>query len=263
VAVLTGRYGRLMSRDRRNLLILLGQVPLLAVAAAGLFKPDVFARGAEHAGNSAQLLFLLVTTALWVGSIDASREIVKERAIAARERAAGVRVPAYLASKLVVLFGLTAIQAALLCSIVFTMRPLHESSGAYVAAVGLLVLTSFVAVGMGLLISALVRTQDQATSFIPLALIPQLFFAGAIVPVAKMGQPVSSISRAIFAQWSFAGFGTGVHMNARIAADPKFTNGYGPHFFDVSPGVAAFILIAFLEVFVLAVGFLLTRRQAE
>ena len=40
--VLTHRYGRLFVRDRRNLRILLGQVPLLALAIVGLFKCGVF-----------------------------------------------------------------------------------------------------------------------------------------------------------------------------------------------------------------------------
>ena len=46
---------------------------------------------------------------------------------------------------------------------------------------------------MGLLISAAVRNQDQATSFIPLVLIPQLFFGGSIVPVATMSAPLAAI----------------------------------------------------------------------
>ena len=54
---------------------------------------------------------------------------------------------------------------------------------------GLLVLTSWVAVGLGLVVSALARSEDQATSFIPLVLIPQLLFAGSIVSVAQMAHP--------------------------------------------------------------------------
>jgi ABC transport system ATP-binding/permease protein len=77
--ILAGRYLRLLSRDRRNLLILLGQVPLLALGMASLFKRSVFAHGAGHAGSSAQLLFLLVTTSIWLGSVAAARELVKER----------------------------------------------------------------------------------------------------------------------------------------------------------------------------------------
>jgi len=128
--------------------------------------------------------------------------------------------------------------------------------------VGLLVLTSWVAVAMGLVISALVRTQDQATSFIPLSLIPQLFFAGAIVGVEKMGAAVAALSKLAFAQWSYAGAGTAIDMNYRIAADPPFarTNGFGTDFFDLGPAPALGVLVGFLALMLLAVALLLRRR---
>ena len=250
LGVLSARYLKLMSRDRRNLLILFGQVPLLAFAAAGMFKHQIFGHHSGLAGNSATLLFLLVTTALWLGSIDSAREIVKERSVYRREAAVGVRLSAYLGSKVAVLFPLAALQTCLLAGIVFGLRPLHEAPRVYAEVVGLLVLTAMVAVSMGLLISALVRSQDQATSFIPLALIPQLFFAGAIVPVARMGEPIGTLSAAAFGQWSFAGVGTAVGMNGRIASDPQFakTSTYGTGFFDVGFLPACAILTAFLIV---------------
>jgi ABC transport system ATP-binding/permease protein len=115
---------------------------------------------------------------------------------------------------------------------------------------------------MGLVISALARSQDQATSFIPLALIPQLFFAGALVPVARMGEPISSLSAGIFAQWSFAGAGTAIHMNARIAGDPPFsrTSGYGGAFFDVSAPLACATLAIFALVMLAVAAGVLARR---
>ena len=58
---------------------------------------------------------------------------------------------------------------------------------------------------MGLLVSAVVRTQDQATSLIPLAVIPQLLFAGAIVPLARMAEPRGDLPTSIFAHWALAG----------------------------------------------------------
>jgi ABC transport system ATP-binding/permease protein len=262
--VLASRYVRLLARDRRNLLILLGQVPLLAVGMAGLFKADVFARGSGHAGNTAQLLFLLVTTSIWLGSIDAAREVVKERSVFVRESAAGVRTGAYLLSKAAVLFSLAAFQTIALTGIVLLLRPLHEPAGAYLRLGLILVVTSMVAVSLGLLISCVVRSQDQATSFIPLALIPQLFFAGAIVPVARMGEPISTLSALVPAQWSFAGTGTAVHMNARIAADPPFhrTNGYGLSFFDVSTPLACLTLALFAAVLLGGAALVLRRRRA-
>src|SRR3954447_433228 len=160
-AVLARRYLKLLVRDRRNLLILLGQVPVIALGIALLFKTGVLEPGRKgRPGDAAQLLFLVVTTSIWLGSIDGSREIIKERALAEREAAVGVKWSAYLASKAVVLFGLVAVQVLLLAVIVFVLRPLHEPAGTALVLLGTLILTGWVSVGVGLLISASVSTED-------------------------------------------------------------------------------------------------------
>ena len=74
---------------------------------AGCSSADVFEPERAHANDAAQLLFLLVTTAIWLGAIDAAREIIKERACSTAT-AAGVHLHAYLLSKVVVLFSLAA-----------------------------------------------------------------------------------------------------------------------------------------------------------
>jgi energy-coupling factor transporter ATP-binding protein EcfA2 len=261
--VLAARYAKLIARDRRNLLILFGQVPLLGFAMASLFKPSVFEHGHGHASNSTQLLFLLVTTSIWLGSITAARELVKERAVFRRESAAGVRLSSYLCSKVLVLFCVATLQTIGLVAVVTLLRPLHDASAAYLQIGLILVVTSMVAVTMGLAISGLVRSQDQATSFIPLALIPQLFFAGAIVPITRMGEPISTLSAAIFSQWSFAGVGTATGMNTRIVADPAMahTNGYGTAFFDVSTPLACATLAVFAVAFLAIAATALRKRS--
>lgn len=252
--VLTRRYLQLMTRDRRNLALLIGQVPILALANVGLFQAGLFGRPGSP-GDAIQLLFLLAITTIWLGSIDAAREIVKERSVFEREAAVGTRLGAYLASKAVVLFGLVAVQTVLFTAIVLLFRPLHEPAGAYAEVMALLVLTGFAAVGMGLLISAMVATQDQAMSINPLVLIPQLLFAGAIVPVDRMGEPAQTISAAIFAQWSFAAVGTSVDMQERIASDPTGSGAvrFGRDFFDVPFATGSLLLLAFLAAFLLCV----------
>ncbi|MGI8438622.1 MAG: FHA domain-containing protein [Thermoleophilaceae bacterium] len=267
--VLAARYARLMSRDRRNLLILLGQAPVIALGIALLFKGGVFessGRGAAAAGrpgDGAQMLFLLVTAAVWLGAIDGSREIIKERSLSVREAAVGVRLGAYLFSKALVLFGVAFVQAMLLVAVVLALQPLDEGLRSYAAVIGILVLTSFVAVGMGLLISAVVSSLDQATSFIPLTLIPQLLFAGALVAVPRMTEGVAALSGAVFARWSFAAVGTAIDMNDRIAANRPVAaaTGFGRDFFDVSAPLAALILGGFLVLFLGAVAFSLARRR--
>jgi ABC-type multidrug transport system ATPase subunit/ABC-type multidrug transport system permease subunit len=261
-AVLTRRYVRLFMRDRRNVMILIGQVPLLALAVVGLFGAQVFAAGGE-AGDAVTLLFLVVTLAIWVGTIDASREVIKEKSVYVREAAVGVRLSAYLVSKATVLFALAAAQTLLLAAIVFAFQPLHEARAAYVTVTAILLLTAFASVGMGLLMSAAVRTQDQATSFIPLVLIPQLFFGGSIVTVATMSEPLAALSKVVVAQWSYAGLGAAVDLNGRIAADRAYArvSKFGAEYFDIGAASMYLILAGFIVATLAGVALLL-RRQA-
>ncbi len=208
------------------------------------------------------MLFLMAITVIWLGAIDAAPELVKERALAEREAAIGTRLGAYLSSKLAVLFGLAAVQTLLYSGVLLAFRPLNASAGTYATVLGLLVLTSFVAVCMGLLVSAVVTTQDQAMSLIPLAVIPQLLFAGAIVPLERMTAVAKAIAYLVFGQWALAGIGTAVDMNARFAADPAFAkvNRFGADFFDLSAATTCAILAGFLLVFLTGVALLLRRR---
>ena len=271
LSVLTGRYLKLFMRDRRNTMILFGQVPLIGLGIALLFETGLFDRTGQAPGagipgrprDAIQLLFLLVTTAIWFGSIDASREIVKERAVAVREAAVGVRWSTYLTSKATVLFGVSALQTIALAYFVLAIHPLDEPPSVYLAVTVLLVLASWAAVGVGLAVSAAASTEDQATSVIPLTLIPQLLFAGAIVPVERMTEPIAFISNAVFARWALAGTGSAVDMQDRIDADASFARvgGYGDSFFAVLPGPAMGILIAFLVVFFAICSFLVSARR--
>jgi ABC transport system ATP-binding/permease protein len=260
--VLTARYARLMARDRRNLLLLVGQAPVLALAGIGLFHAGLFDLPGGQPAEATQLLFLMVLVVIWLGSIDGAREIVKERAVFDRESAVGVRLPAYVISKLVVLCGLVTVQVVLYAGVLLAFRPLDADLGAWASVFALFVATGFAAVAMGLLISAAAGSEDQAMSLVPLAVIPQLLFAGTIVTVERMAEPAQTLSTAIFSQWSLAAVGEAVDMNARIAADRAFAaaSGYGTDFFDVGIGAGLVIQGGFMAAFVAALVALLRRR---
>ena len=194
--------------------------------------------------------------------IDASREIIKEKSVFAREHSVGVRIGAYLFSKAAVLFTLAAIQALVLTGIVLVFQPLHSQLDVYAAVLLIVVLTAFAAVAMGLLVSAVVRNQDQATSFIPLVLIPQLFFGGSIVATAQMSAPLRAVTKVVVTQWSYAGLGAAIGMNKRIAESPNYSkvSSFGPHYFSLSRGSTYLILAAFVIGFLLITAWLLARR---
>ena len=236
--------------------------PVLGLAIAGLFKIEVFARPSSDAGQAIKLTFLLLVTTVWIGMIDASREIVKERSVFSREYSVGVRLSSYLLSKAVVLFLLAGVQALVLTAIVLVFQPLHSQLDVYVTVLLIVVLTAFAAVSMGLLVSAGVRNQDQATSFIPLVLIPQLFFGGSIVATAQMSVPLREITKVVVTQWSYAGLGTAIDMNKRIAESPNYAkvSSFGKDYFTLSRGSTYLVLGAFIVGFLLLTAWLLRRR---
>ena len=87
-------------RDPRNLAILLGQAPVLALAIAGLFGATR-SPPARNPSDAAQLLLLpRRSRSTWLGAIASSREIIRERSVFERERAVGVGLGAYLVSKM-------------------------------------------------------------------------------------------------------------------------------------------------------------------
>src|SRR4051794_41955750 len=75
--ILTSRYLKVFLRDRRNVIILLGQIPILGLAVAALFKSGVFIRPPKDAGQAVELTFLLLVTTVWVGSLGSARGVIK------------------------------------------------------------------------------------------------------------------------------------------------------------------------------------------
>jgi hypothetical protein len=69
-----------------------------------------------------------------------------------------------------------------------------------------LALTSIAGVFIGLTISTLVRNNDQAMSFIPLVLLPQLIFSGSLFPLK--GIPLQIFGAFFSLRWSMAALGS-------------------------------------------------------
>jgi len=260
---LTARYARTFWRDRRTLAILVGQAPVMAALIALLYPAHALALPDHQPTRSAQLVFLLVTAALWLGLIDSCREIVKERSIVLRELVVGVRLDAYILAKASLLFMLAAVQCVLLVATTVAIQPLHADLSAYLGLTGLLILTSWSTVALGLVVSTLARSVDQATSLIPLLLIPQLLFGGALVAFARMDAAIKAVADLMVSRWAFAGAGHAIHMNARLADAPRVSelSGYGNMFFSLNETIAAAILLGFTAGLLLLAAGLLAHRS--
>ncbi len=196
--ILTRRYLAVTVQDRRNLSLLLLQAPVIACLLGVVFQGKSFDVPAGPPDFRKTVSFLMVISAIWFGCINAAREIVKELPIYLRERAVGLSLASYLGSKVFVLSLFCVVQCALLLGITLRLTGFHPDYG---MQAGALLLTSLAGMLMGLLISALVKTEDKAMAIVPILLIPQVIFSGAILSLSQTAETIARWT--IVAFWSF------------------------------------------------------------
>jgi hypothetical protein len=94
-------------------------------------------------------------------------------------------------------------------------------------------------------------------------LVPQLFFGGSIVPVATMSTGLAIVSNAVVAKWSYAGFGSAIDLNGRIADSPALAkvSKFGNDYFAIAPLTVDLALVVFVLVFFAGIYGLLRREQ--
>jgi ABC-type multidrug transport system ATPase subunit/ABC-type multidrug transport system permease subunit len=205
---LTRRYLDIKLKDRVGTAILLVQAPIVAILLDLVF--------AQQAGGvmsrlqySPFALFLLVVAAVWFGCSNAAREIVGEQAIYRRERMVNLSVAAYAASKFAVLGFLCFLQCLMLVAITYFAL---DFWGNPLWHLGVMWICSLAGLGMGLMLSALVRTGEAAIALVPILLIPQVILGGAIMPIDRMNAATAAVSQATIARW---GFEAALHIEHR------------------------------------------------
>ena len=178
---LTKRYLKIKLKDIANTSILLAQAPLIAIMIAMLFSKS------DYINMPVTLFFVLAISAIWFGTINASREIVSEKPIFERERMTGVKLMPYLMSKFVVLSFLCILQTIALVGIVELLLPLGFND-ALKEVFLLIFLTSLGGLSIGLLVSTLAKSQAQALGLIPLVLLPMIIFGGGMLSIKQMSK---------------------------------------------------------------------------
>jgi ABC-type transport system involved in multi-copper enzyme maturation permease subunit len=145
------------------------------------------------------------------------RELVKERNIYVRERAAGLSSGAYLASKLAVLGVIVILQSFLLVLIGLGGRPM-PASGSFITGLPLieiliaLAVLSVASMCLGLLVSALVSTSEKAMPFLVLLTMVQVILSGGVVALAgKAG--LSQLAWISPSRWGFGAVASTSDLN--------------------------------------------------
>jgi ABC transport system ATP-binding/permease protein len=189
---LTRRYIEVFTRDKFNLLILFAQAPIIAFLT-------YFVVGSKSPRDFPY--FMLALVSIWFGTSLAAREIIRERAVYARERMVNLHLFPYVASKLFVLTLIVSFQCILLYG---SLKFLHYAGlmalpGWALPQLFVMIITGIVGISVGLLISAVVKSSEMATSLVPLILIPQILFAGLVGVPAGLSKAVGTLMPATWA----------------------------------------------------------------
>jgi ABC transport system ATP-binding/permease protein len=215
LSTLARRYLAVIASDRVYLAVL-GVMPIvLGVLIRAV--PAPLGLAGHNNGGAESLLLILVIAACFTGAANAVRELVKERAIYSRERAAGLSAGAYLVSKLIILGLISSLQAGVLVLIglagvklphrgtVLVHLPLVE----LLLAIGLLAITSMT---LGLLISAMVNTSEKTMPLLVVSVMFQVILTGGVFALAgKAGlEQVAWLSPS---RWGFAATASTVNLN--------------------------------------------------
>jgi ABC-type transport system involved in multi-copper enzyme maturation permease subunit len=135
-------------------------------------------------------------------------QICTERTILRRERLVGLRLGAYVASKVTVLVPFLLIVVVGMLGVLRVLDRLPARPLATYASIGVgLLLCAIAALGLGLLTSASVGNVAQATLALPMLCFPAVLFSGAILPVNLMAAAGAAISEVIPSRWAFEAMG--------------------------------------------------------
>ena len=205
---LTSRYVELLMSDKRNMLFLILQAPIVALVIGLVFNIDE--NLALRAATESQIVFMLSLSVIWFGCINSVRELVKELPIYLRERSVNLAIAPYIISKLIPLSAICFLQCLLLLAV---LELFIQIPGDLVLRFFVLFALAMSATTMGLSVSAFVSSNDKAMTTIPMLLVPQIILAGAVVKLK--GAALWVAKSTMISYWGFEA------MKSTLADDVK------------------------------------------
>ncbi|HEV7648597.1 MAG TPA: ATP-binding cassette domain-containing protein [Actinophytocola sp.] len=264
VRVLVRRHARLVLADRGYALFLAALPVLLGVLALAV-PGDAGLRNAAVAESveASQILVLVFVGAAFMGGAAGAREVVGERDIVLRERAAGVLPFSYAAGKAVVFGAVCAVQAVLLVAVLVAVKPPPATSttlpGATLELVVAVWVTAAAACLLGLLGSALVRSTEQAMPVLVVTVMAQLVLCGGMIPVSSR-VVLEQLSWLAPARWGYSAGAATVGLNrpgSGLPIDLLWTHDTGHWLLAVA------VLAAMAAVFVVLLAVRMRRMRSR
>lgn len=216
------RQTRLIISDRGYFIFLallpfiMGVLSLAVPGTVGFGIPDPMGDAPNEPG---QILVLLNVGAIFMGTALTIRDLIGERPIFRREQAVGLSTTAYLLAKVCVYTVFAVAQSAIVTAIVLWGK------GAPLGAVALgkpgfelfidIAATCVASANLGLLLSALAKSNEQIMPLLVVAIMSQLVFSGGMIPVTNR-LVLDQLSWLTPARWGFAASASTVDLTTLV-----------------------------------------------
>ena len=208
--ILLTRSFKTLFRNRSNLLISFIEAPLLGFLVAFILRYSKFEYYTLY--NNELLtswMFLTVVVLLFLGMTNSVETIIQDRLILLRERMMNISNTFYVISKFVPLFFFSLIQSILYLGVSFFILEIRELFLEYLV---ISLVLSAVGIALGLFLSALPKISSKAAfNMVPILLIPQIIFGGALIAYEDMNKsirvykndPIPEISQIMPSRWAY------------------------------------------------------------
>ena len=257
---LLGRYVRLFLSDMKNVAFLILQAPIIATLIGLTFGNIVIDFAEQHASDWKQVAFLLLLSVIWCSSTNGVREIVKEKHIYLHERRYRLNGAAYLLSKFILLGAIGIVQAWIMLAVLASITGLDTDLATVLATVTLVALAG---TAIGLTISAVAKTSEQAVTILPIIVIAQAVYSGGLARMTGLNQIAAMVFATSF--WGLEPLKTTLTPSLLNATFPGAPGHYQPPILGSPYPLAVNPMAIVVQILVvLSISFiLLGRRQAR
>lgn len=256
--VLCKRYINLIINDRARLLLMIGLAPLLTLLVAAVNeKGEMF----NQFENTQAIMFSFACASYFVGTLNSIQEICKERNILRREFMTGLKLSAYVSSKIIVLAIISLIQAITTTSLFALILGLPNKGlifkdAPYFDIFITVFLTAWASTAIGIAVSAMVKNPDRAMTIAPLLLMPQILFAGVIF---KLKNATEVISWLVACRFSMECLGSISNLNDMehklIQKQPQLAGVWKPEIDDMYKFAADHVWKSWAILLIFVIGF--------
>jgi ABC-type multidrug transport system ATPase subunit len=212
---LTRRAADILTRNRLTVAILLGSPAAVIAMFAVLFRPGGFGPGAADPTAATQVAYWLAFSGFFFGLTFGLLQVCTEVPVLRRERYAGMRLGAYLWSKIALLTPVLIVVNAATIGVLRALDRIPNLSARALLELNITMgLNAVAALCLGLLASALVNSPAQAALALPMLCFPAVLFSGAMVPIPVMATAGRAISAVMSDRWAFEAIGRQLHISA-------------------------------------------------